>query len=670
MKRAYSLIEIKSVDEEQRTIEGIASTPATDLYDDIVEPMGAEFKLPLPFLWQHDKSKPIGHVTAAKATKDNISVKIKLAKTDEPGPLKDLLDLAWQSIKLGLVRGLSIGFRDIESADISGTWGKRFTKWLWLELSAVTIPANIEATMQTVKSYDERSRGAALGSRPVRYLKPGASGLPSQKPKASEKEMTIKEQIAALEATRAAKAARLEEVQNKASEEGRTKDESEKEEFDTLRDELKSIDTELVDLRDLEALNATKAAPVTTKPETKAASESRSGRVEIVHEEKLDPGIEFARFAMCTFAAGPNNTAGALNLMKTHYPRQVRAINVLKAAVDGGTTVAKLISKEMKLDQKAAVAGATTAGTYWASPLVEYNVFAGDFIEYLRPRTVIGQFGMNGVPDFNRIPFNVHIKGQTSGGTGYWVGEGKPKPLTSFNFSDAEHKWYKVAAIAVLTDEIIRFSNPSAERLVRDALAGCIIERFDTDFVDPTKAISAGVSPASLTNGLVAITTSGTDADAVRADIKALLAPGIAANQPINNAVFITTPSIALSLALMQNALGQAEFPDMTMNGGRLLGFPVITSNYVTAGDFLVVYANEVYMSDDGVVTVDASREASLQMLDNPTNASSDGTATTMVSMFQTDSVALRAERYINWSKRRATACAYIDSVAWGDAAS
>ena len=49
-------------------------------------------------------------------------------------------------------------------------------------------------------------------------------------------------------------------------------------------------------------------------------------------------------------------------------------------------------------------------------------------------------------------------------------------------------------------------------------------------------------------------------------------------------------------------------------------------------------------MADDGQIVIDASEEASIQMLDNPTNASTGGTTATptMVSMFQTGSVALR----------------------------
>lgn len=186
MKRAYSLLEIKAVDEEQRTIEGIASTPKTDLMDDIVEPKGAEFKLPLPLLWQHNAREPIGHVTAAKVSDRGIQIRAQLARIDEPGALKDRLDEAWQSIKSGLVRGLSIGFKSIESADIDGSYGRRFIKWLWLELSAVTIPANIEASIQTVKSCDRGPGGRSLtaphasrgplpsGARSLQS--PGASG--------------------------------------------------------------------------------------------------------------------------------------------------------------------------------------------------------------------------------------------------------------------------------------------------------------------------------------------------------------------------------------------------------------------------------------------------------------------------------------------------------------
>jgi uncharacterized protein len=157
--RAYAFIQLKSVDEGERVIEGIATTPTPDRVGDIVNPMGAKFALPLPFLWQHHHDEPIGHVEAAKATEAGISFRARLAKTDEPGRLKDRLDEAWQSIKMQLVRAVSIGFRPIKYAFIDD--GIEFQEWEWYELSAVTIPAQAEATITAVKSIDAELRRAA-----------------------------------------------------------------------------------------------------------------------------------------------------------------------------------------------------------------------------------------------------------------------------------------------------------------------------------------------------------------------------------------------------------------------------------------------------------------------------------------------------------------------------
>lgn len=158
MKLAYSLLNIKSIDEEQWIIEGIATTPAPDRVDDIVEPKGAQFTLPVPFLWQHYREKPIGYVIEAMITDEGIKVKVQLVKPSEVESieLKELLQKAWDSIKTGLVRGMSIGFSAIEYVEISGTWGIRYTKWDWLELSAVTIAANQEATITSVKSLCQK----------------------------------------------------------------------------------------------------------------------------------------------------------------------------------------------------------------------------------------------------------------------------------------------------------------------------------------------------------------------------------------------------------------------------------------------------------------------------------------------------------------------------------
>jgi HK97 family phage prohead protease len=180
MKRAYSVLTLKRAGDEdgRRLFSGIATTPNPDRAGDIVEPMGAEFKLPIALLWQHDAGSPIGWVQSAKVSADGIQIEGEIARMDEPGKLKDRLDEAWQSMKVGLVRGLSIGFKPTDSKRIGDTFSYRYLKWLWLELSAVTIPMNGDASIEAIKAADMANRGAAFSARPIVRLEqaPGVTG--------------------------------------------------------------------------------------------------------------------------------------------------------------------------------------------------------------------------------------------------------------------------------------------------------------------------------------------------------------------------------------------------------------------------------------------------------------------------------------------------------------
>lgn len=182
MQRAYSTLVIKTINDEggRRTFKGIASTPSTDRMGDIVEPKGAQFKLPIPLLWQHDSSDPIGWITAAKVTEKGIEVEGEVADIEDEGELKTRLATAWQMLKAKLVRGLSVGLKPLEASRIEGSFGMRYTKWLWFELSAVTVPANADASITTIKSLDNALL-AATGQKQdhvVRLLPPGVSGQP------------------------------------------------------------------------------------------------------------------------------------------------------------------------------------------------------------------------------------------------------------------------------------------------------------------------------------------------------------------------------------------------------------------------------------------------------------------------------------------------------------
>jgi HK97 family phage prohead protease len=147
--KSWSTLEIKSIDDSKRIIRGIASTPSTDRAGDVVEPKGARFSLPIPLLSQHDHGSPIGMVKFAKITDAGIEIEAEIAK--DSGLF--YVEKAWNQIKSGLVRGLSIGFRATKAEPIKGG-GLRFKEWNWLELSAVTIPCNADASIMSVKRFD------------------------------------------------------------------------------------------------------------------------------------------------------------------------------------------------------------------------------------------------------------------------------------------------------------------------------------------------------------------------------------------------------------------------------------------------------------------------------------------------------------------------------------
>ncbi|EAS1492619.1 phage major capsid protein [Salmonella enterica] len=637
LKRACTLMTVKSVNEDERIITGIASTPSPDRDGDIMEPEGAKFRSDTPFLWQHDRSQPIGTCTP-KMVKEGLQITAKLVKptSDMPSQLIARLDEAWASIKAGLVRGLSIGFSPIEYSFLD-EGGIRFLSWDLLEVSAVTIPANAECSIQTVKSFDRQFLAASGNEKPVVKTSKTA-GATAPKTKKGNNTMNIAEQIKSFEAKRAALAASLDEVMSKAAEEGRTLDAEEEESYDNTSAEIKSVDAHLKRLRDMESNLASTAKPV---------SKAASGEVTTVKanvpgiirvEQKLEKGIAFARFAK-SLAAANGSRSEALEIARKQYPDDAKLHHVLKAAVGAGTTT----------------------DPQWAGALVEYQEYAQDFVEYLRPQTIIGRFGQGNIPSLRKVPFNIRIPAQTSGGSANWVGQGKAKPLTKFDFESITFSFAKVAAIAVLTDELIRFSNPAADALVRNALAEAVIARLDTDFISPSKAEVANVSPASITNGITAVPSTGNPDD----DAAAAFGVFVAANLQPNGAVWLMSSTTALALSMRKNALGQKEYPEMTLLGGTFQGLPVIVSQYV-GNQLVLVNAPDIYLADDGGVAVDMSREASLEMESDPAGDSITPTGTELVSMFQTNSVAIRAERWINWKRRRTAAVAVISGVNYG----
>jgi len=170
------------------------------------------------------------------------------------------------------------------------------------------------------------------------------------------------------------------------------------------------------------------------------------------------------------------------------------------------------------------------------------------------------------------------------------------------------------------------------------------------------------ISPASITNGTVAIASSGTSSANAVTDIKALIATFVAANLGLGTAVLLMSEANAFALSTALNPLGQPMFPSIGTSGGSILGIPVVTSSAMGT-NIVLLDARGILYADDGGVTIDVSREASVQMDSAP---DSPAVATTvMVSLWQNNLVGLRAERFVSWARARLASVKYVSGAAY-----
>jgi HK97 family phage prohead protease len=641
MNHAYSLLTVKAANDgpDGMTIEGIASTPETDRVGDIVEPLGAKFSIPMPLLMNHDSKQVVGRVEFAKATPTGIPFRAFLPYVKEEGRLKDRIDEAVHTLKYGLVGAVSIGFNALAGGiEYIKGGGIRYKSWEWLELSLVPIPAHPAARITGVKAIDAALARAATGAAasPVAPSPAARLALPPKSPKESR---MSHETIRRMESERVAKMAAAKSIMDKALNDGRTPDAEEQQGYDSMLSEVKGIDATLDRLREFEKLDekAANVVPVVSRPAASVAS--------ITHVKNNDdiPGLGLARIARCIYEAKGSRHVAA-QIAAEMYKDDQRVANHFKAVV---------------------VAGSTVSGTWGADLMTTDGGPFAEFLEYLRPQTIIGR-----IPGLSTVPFYAPVGIQTGAGAGYWVGEGKAKPLTAFDYDKTSLPPLTAANIVVLTKKLFKYSGVNADMHIRDQLSQALIGRIDTDFIDPTKTASSGISPASITNGVTAPNSAGNTADDVRTDIATLMA---ALSKPIRNLVFITDTTTAIALSLMTNGLGQPEFPGVTMAGGTLMpGVPLVVSDYVpsvTAGSLLIaIKASEILVADEGGFSIDLSEDATLQMADNPDGSSVATVAGTapFVSMFQTNGVAFRCERDINWAAARSGGVALVDTVNYG----
>ena len=341
----------------------------------------------------------------------------------------------------------------------------------------------------------------------------------------------------------------------------------------------------------------------------------------ITTSSNLPPGIGFAQYARAKLAS-------ALEAKKGNFvsPSDMAKQMGFNAEVQDLVTKATL---------------GTTTDVGFASALVAENRLVGEFVELLRAKTVFDK-----LTGFKSVPFNSKIPSQLTGGQAQWVGEAQKKPLTNPTFSEVEIKEHKLAAITVYSQELIRRSDPAVDVLVRDDLIEASKTLIDNTFLDAGDATA--IRPAGVLNGVVAIPSTGTTAEAYDADLEKLTDAFIEANLSLDGAFYLMSETRASRMSKLRDALGNKYYSGMQGAQKELDGLPVITSQAI--GDKIVlVKTSEILLAQDGGVDVSYSDQATLV----------DGGVTHY--LWQENKFAVRVEKFITWAKRRPIAAAWIE---------
>ncbi|UXZ04561.1 phage major capsid protein [Moraxella nasicaprae] len=444
--------------------------------------------------------------------------------------------------------------------------------------------------------------------------------------------MTYAQQLAQIKATIEAKRKEMGEILTKAVKSGRTPNDDEETQIKALEDDIARLEKNAERLQKL--IKSVETAPNPTEIGGENPEQAKaSAEGETIPKETKSVQVE---------SNLPKGTGFALLVKASAIATKSKGGITTREVLQGWNAPENVINAAT---QKA-VAGTTTDANF-GKELIDYTNLTGEFIDLVRQKTVVDKIAAQ----MRQVPFNVKIPMQTASGSVGWVGEGKMKPVGNPQFGSMTLGHAKIAGIVLLSDELIRFSNPKADQMVRDDLVATVAQFIDEQFFDPDKA-EAAESPASVLNGVVAINATGATADKIDADTNALIKELVDAGISLEGAVWGMSETRAMQISGMRDALGRTYFEGMSLTGNRSFkGLPVHTSG--SLGDKIVlIVPSQILLADDGGVDFSVSNEATINLGDERTP--------NLVNLFQNNLTAIRAERFIRWKKRHAKAVGFI----------
>ena len=336
-------------------------------------------------------------------------------------------------------------------------------------------------------------------------------------------------------------------------------------------------------------------------------------------EEK---GIAFARFVKC-WVGGRQNFDQAQQLAKQLY------------ADDG------------RIDFRAAMAqNVGTAGGFLVP-----EQFSRELVDYLRNMSVVR-------PNARIVPLKgtMTMPVVTGGSTASYIGENEDDLGQDLTIGQRRFVARKLRALVPVSNDLIRNSDPSADMIIRDDLAGGLAEAEDYAFIrgtgtgDNPKGFRYWALAAAVNNG------SGTTAAAIELDLTQMLARLSAAkkNQMRSLRWFMTSRTF-YKLYQLRYAISADPvtlvFPEIRQTPPMLLGHPVSVTDQIPT-TLSPGTVTEIYLVDMVDAMIGDEHGIEIAVSDSAAYLDSSGT---MRAAFARDQLVIRAIAKHDFVMRRDT---------------
>lgn len=289
--------------------------------------------------------------------------------------------------------------------------------------------------------------------------------------------------------------------------------------------------------------------------------------------------------------------------------------------------------------------------------------FSQEVIELLRASGVVRSLNPLTMP----MPTgSVKVPRITSGSTASYIGENANITKSELKTGQLTLTWKKLAALVPVSNDLIRYSSPSSDTIVRDDMLRALSAREDLAFIRGTglegtpMGLKNWIHPDNqfaATGGAVTLANVTTDlGNALKlimdANITLIVNQGATGGVDVRPG-WIFSPRTWKYLTTVQTTIGSYAFRDEMLRG-TLWGFPYrVTTQCENTTVYFGAFAHAVIGEAMGI-TVDASSEAAYH----------DGT--NVVAAFSQDQTVIRVIAEHDFALRHDKAFVLITGVTWG----